>query len=336
MAVNRFYSSQAQPMALTAGINSAATALVVDAVVGLPLQYPYVVVIDPDLANEEIVLVTAVSLTTLTVTRGYDGASPQSHGSGAIVRHMATAIDFREAQEHMAAPTGVHGLPSGDAVVGLAAVQTLTHKTIDSSENTLTIRTAALQDGAVTNPKIANDAITAAKIASGAVGADEIASGAVGTDELANNAVTSAKIDSTVAAKTYVDTATDAVFATSIGSNASGWSGSTGGDASRAALSNHGTLVSLNLQLRSDHTITSSSTGNIIDDLMFTLSAAYRPTQAQLVSAVYRGPSGFFYPGVAKVETDGKVYLCALSPNLNLGSQSSGTTSVFVNITYQR
>jgi hypothetical protein len=51
MAAGRFYSAQAQPMALAAPLTDSALSMVVDAVVGLPLQYPFTVVIEPDTSS---------------------------------------------------------------------------------------------------------------------------------------------------------------------------------------------------------------------------------------------------------------------------------------------
>ena len=69
-----------------------------------------------------------------------------------------------------------------------------------------TVGTAQIEDGAVTEPKIAagnittallaDDAVTQPKIADGAVGADQLANNAVGTAELQDDAVTNDKLDS--------------------------------------------------------------------------------------------------------------------------------------------
>lgn len=107
----RYYSSTATPKTLLSAINSSATAIALSDLTGLPAQYPYTLVIDPDTASEEIVTVTAfVSGTGVTVTRGQDGSSAQSHDAGAGVRHMATGRDLQEPQNHIAASTNVHGI----------------------------------------------------------------------------------------------------------------------------------------------------------------------------------------------------------------------------------
>lgn len=127
----RYYSSTAQTMHLTAPASAGDTSITVDSVTGLPGSTPFTVVIDVDTPSEEIVTVTSVGGTTLTVLRGQDGLSATSHTSGAAVRHMITARDLREPQQHIEASTGVHGLAGGVAVVGTTTAQTLNNKTLD-------------------------------------------------------------------------------------------------------------------------------------------------------------------------------------------------------------
>lgn len=129
----RYYSSAAGLMTLTADINSSTTLVPVSTVVGLPVSYPYTVVLDPGLVSEEIVTVTSASGTTLTVTRGQDGTSGQSHSLGGKVRHMMTARDLREPQDHMAATAGVHGVTG--SVVGTTDTQVLSNKDLRGAGN---------------------------------------------------------------------------------------------------------------------------------------------------------------------------------------------------------
>lgn len=126
----RYYSSTAGAMALTGGVDSANTSITVDTVAGLPPTAPFTLVLDRDTASEEIVTVTAAAGTTLTVTRGEDGTAAVAHTTGAAVRHMVTARDLREPQQHMDAAVNVHGVGPSSSVVGTGTEQTLTNKTL--------------------------------------------------------------------------------------------------------------------------------------------------------------------------------------------------------------
>lgn len=128
-----YYSSVAAEMALSGSVSGSATTLIVDGVAGLPSATPFKLVIDPGLSTEEIVKVTEVSGTTLTVVRGWDGSSGQAHSNLAVVRHGVTAEDFRLSRQHEAATTA-HGTAS--AVVGISDAQALTNKDLSSSTNT--------------------------------------------------------------------------------------------------------------------------------------------------------------------------------------------------------
>lgn len=158
----RKYSSRSQQTTLTAAVTSNAGSITVQSATVLlggttvPNGTTFTVVIDPDTALEEIVDVTAVSGTapaTLTITRGVENnGTGSAHSAGAVVRHMAIGRDFREANLHIEATeayndgTGthtLHGIASGEgSVVGTDKTQTLTAKTINLSNNTLTGTTA--------------------------------------------------------------------------------------------------------------------------------------------------------------------------------------------------
>jgi microcystin-dependent protein len=132
--VGRNYSATAVDTTLSSAITSTATNLVVAGTVGLPVP-PFIVAIIDTPGVQEIVLVTGVAGTTLTVSRGYDDTTAAAHPSGAVVRHVASAVDFRDASLHIDATTGVHGVGAG-AVVGTTTTQSLTNKNLTSGTNT--------------------------------------------------------------------------------------------------------------------------------------------------------------------------------------------------------
>lgn len=141
----RYYSSTAGQMTLTADAAAADGVIQVDTTTGLPVSFPYTLVLDPGQTAEEIITVTSAAGTTLTVSRAQDGTSAQSHGLGATVRHMLTARDLREPQEHIAATAAVHGVTG--SLVGLTDVQRLDNKTFQSTDGTTTPITIQKQTG---------------------------------------------------------------------------------------------------------------------------------------------------------------------------------------------
>lgn len=131
--MSRNYSSTAASTALAAPINDSQTTMTVSATSGFPAT-PFVLAIDGGTVSQELVLVTGVAGSTLTVTRGYDSTSAVAHLAGATVEHSHAAIDFREAAQHRDATDGVHGV-TGD-LVGTSDTQALTNKDLSSGTNT--------------------------------------------------------------------------------------------------------------------------------------------------------------------------------------------------------
>lgn len=124
----RFYSSVATETTLVGGISAVNTSMQVQSVSGLPIQYPYVMAVDYEGATEELVEVTAAAGTTLSINRAYDGTPAASHNTGARVRHVSSAQDFRDSRNHENASSGAHGVTG--SIVGTTDTQTLSAKTL--------------------------------------------------------------------------------------------------------------------------------------------------------------------------------------------------------------
>lgn len=134
----RKYSNTFAETTLTGSINNSVTTISIGSTTGLPASFPYTLAIDYGTSSVEMVTVTALAGANLTVTRGQDGTSAQSHTAGARVVHPVTARDLSEPQVHIDATSDIHGLSGGASVVGTSQAQTLTNKTISGSTNTLT------------------------------------------------------------------------------------------------------------------------------------------------------------------------------------------------------
>lgn len=117
-------------------------------------DYDFFVTIDAGTAQEERVLCSARTGTTVTVAtsgRGKDGTGEKNHAQGATVWPSWSAQDADESNAHIES-TGyasfsksVHGIGSGEGeVVGTSKAQTLTGKTISSADNTMTIAQSAV------------------------------------------------------------------------------------------------------------------------------------------------------------------------------------------------
>lgn len=135
----RHYSNTTVETTLALGVGPSDTQISVTETSGMPASFPFSLVLDYQGSNVEVVTVTGLSGSFFTVDRGQDGTAAQAHDPGTTVVHGVTARDLREPQTHISASGEVHGLIGADGdVVGTAATQTLTNKTIAYAGNTLT------------------------------------------------------------------------------------------------------------------------------------------------------------------------------------------------------
>jgi hypothetical protein len=211
----------------------------------------FTVVINPDTALEEIVDVTAVSGSTLTITRGVENdGTGQSHSAGSVVRHMAIGRDFREANQHIENVTSAHGLTIAD-VITTTNTKTLTNKTLTSPTiNGGTVASAAITG--LSNPTNGGDAAnktyvdsilgsytsavaSASSAATSASSAATSASSAATSASAAATSATSAQTSASAAATSATNAATSATSAQTFATNAATSASSAATSASNAA-----------------------------------------------------------------------------------------------------
>lgn len=130
MANAYFYSNIANPTTLSGGITNVATACTVADTTGWPPSTPYVIALDYDTSNVELVKVTNNVAGSLTIERGFGGTTAVAHSSGAAVRHVWNAQDGTDFRTHEAATGAAHGIVG--SFVGTTDIQTLTNKTLTS------------------------------------------------------------------------------------------------------------------------------------------------------------------------------------------------------------
>jgi hypothetical protein len=201
----RLYSSISVETTLASTINSSVTSMTVATGTATTLLggvtvvagSQFTVALDPDTINEEIVFITAgPSGDTFTIDRGEAGSAPVAHSTGATVKHVLTSDDLNAfaagispvaslafsgstsgtttLQATAVAGTNTLSLPptTTDTLVGVAATQTLTGKTltapvISSITNTGTLTLPTLTDtlvGRATTDTLTNKTLTSPKI----------------------------------------------------------------------------------------------------------------------------------------------------------------------------
>ena len=164
--MTRYYSAVAVDNTLGSAITSGSTTATLNtSPIGYPSSFPFVLAIDYNAATEELVLVTAVSGTTISITRGFNGSTPQSHAVGAVIRHVITAQDLTDTQTHYntALTDGAHGV-TGSLATFLGA---------PTSANLAAVVTDETGSGSLvfaTGPTINSPVITGTIAASGSTG----------------------------------------------------------------------------------------------------------------------------------------------------------------------
>lgn len=103
---NRFYSNTARPTTLEnpGGVTPTTTSLILADRTGYPTQFPFVLRLEPDTPNEELVLVNSGvgnAASPYQVFRGIAGTTAKSHAQFSIVAHSMIAEDLAEPQYHM-------------------------------------------------------------------------------------------------------------------------------------------------------------------------------------------------------------------------------------------
>ena len=129
----RNYKSITTAKTLATGITGSATSMTINETSEDFPPVPFTLVIEPGVTGkEEIVTVTGVSGSQLTITRGEEGLGATDHIANVEIRHMATGRDFQDARDHIDSTTNFHGISSAAALVTLTGTQTLQNKTLTS------------------------------------------------------------------------------------------------------------------------------------------------------------------------------------------------------------
>lgn len=128
MPTLRHYVDNAPVPTVVTGIGTTDTSVTLSSLVGYPASFPYTATFDLGTSSAEVVLVTAVSGSVATITRNWDGQGAFAHLAGATFAHSAVAQDYTDANSHVVATGGVHGIAGN--VVGTSDTQTLTNKTL--------------------------------------------------------------------------------------------------------------------------------------------------------------------------------------------------------------
>jgi hypothetical protein len=283
----RNYSATAIETTLVNSMTSAATgdttaSVAVVSVSGFPSTVPFTLILGPDTSKEEVVTVTAVAGTTLTIIRGQDNTQAQSHAAGTSVRHGVSAREFKELQTHISArgydadtallngvDSHVHGLISGDgSVVGADQSVTLTRKTL-----TTPVINGATLTGTVTS--------TASIVISGAGTITGLSSAGMTTSSATPKSYVDAILGSATAASTSAaSAATSATSAATSATSAAASATASASSASAAATSASSALTSQTAAATSATSAATSASSALTSQTAATTSATSAATSA--------------------------------------------------------
>lgn len=107
MGTRKEFQGAAKATTITGALTAGSSAITISASTGWPTgaSFPFVVCINRGRSNEEKVLCSARSSTTLTVTtRGYDGTTAATHAAGETIEHVIDAVTVDEANERASQP----------------------------------------------------------------------------------------------------------------------------------------------------------------------------------------------------------------------------------------
>ena len=191
---------------LAVEITSVSTSLSLTAATGWPdgTPGPFWIVLDQGLSNEEKVLCTARSGTTISgLTRGADGTPAAGHTPGAQILHIFSATQADESNNATRQTLG-NVAAKGDILTG-SAVNALTRTAVGVDGLPLVanaaqpggvtwtaLGTTGILDNAVTTAKIADGTITSADIANGTIARVDMATGVAPVNLVANAAALAA------------------------------------------------------------------------------------------------------------------------------------------------
>lgn len=306
----RFYSSTFVQTSLASGISAGATTFNVGTTTGAP-GTPFIVSVDQNAANEELMLVTNVSGLTYTVTRGVGGTAAASHANGAPVVHVMYAQDLADAGAHIGTYDAVHGLSVGSLVVGTTDTQTLTNKTLTSPTLTTPSITSPTITGTTTAGTINSGALTSTSLIKGVDFQSTGLTGATATNRWVGATTSGSPVTGTFAVGDWIVDTNEGIFWVCNGAGTPGnWIPQV--NLSTAQTISNKTLVAPLV------TGTLSSTGSITTtaNVSGTLFAASGNTGAanatRLMGATTSGAptTGTFSLGDIVVDQSGNIWVC--------------------------